>query len=64
MAPALRLEQQGKSRIAANVDPLDRVHLNSDFQAHPSACPLAMPLHQALRDLCPAGHGDRVRTAA
>jgi hypothetical protein len=30
----LRLQQQGKRGIAANVDPFDRIHLNGDFQAH------------------------------
>ena len=34
MAARLRLQQQGKSGIAANVDPLDRIHLDSDIQWH------------------------------
>jgi hypothetical protein len=35
MAAPLRLEQQRERGIAADVDPLDRVHLHSDVQAHP-----------------------------
>ena len=31
---ALRLQQQRERRIAADVDPLDRVHLDGDVQAH------------------------------
>jgi hypothetical protein len=34
MAAALRLQQQRKRRIAADVDPFDRVHLHGDVQAH------------------------------
>ena len=34
MAAPLRLQQQREGRIAADVDPLDRVHLDGDFQAH------------------------------
>ena len=34
MAALLRLQQQREGRIAADVDPLDRVHLHGDFQAH------------------------------
>ena len=34
MAPLLRFQQQRKSGIAADIDPLDRVHLHGDFQAH------------------------------
>ena len=34
MAAFLRLQQQRESRIAADVDPLDRVHLNRDGQGH------------------------------
>ena len=30
----LRLEQQRERRIAADVDPLDRIHLDGDVQAH------------------------------
>ena len=30
----LRLQQQRKGRIAADVDPLDRVHLHGDIQQH------------------------------
>ena len=34
VAALLRLQQQREGRIAADVDPLDRVHLYGDFQAH------------------------------
>ena len=34
MPAGLRLEQQRKGRIAADVDPLDRVHLHRDIQCH------------------------------
>jgi hypothetical protein len=34
MAAPLRLQQQSESRIAADIDPLDRVHLHGDFEAH------------------------------
>ena len=34
MAAALRLQQQRERRIAADVDPLDRVHLHGDLQGH------------------------------
>jgi hypothetical protein len=34
MRAALRLQQQRESRIAADIDPLDRVHLYGDVQAH------------------------------
>ena len=34
MAPFLGLQQQGEGRVALDVDPLDRIHLNRDFQAH------------------------------
>jgi hypothetical protein len=30
----LRFEQQSEGRIAADVDPVDRVHLNGDIQNH------------------------------
>jgi hypothetical protein len=30
----LRFEQQREGRIAADVDPVDRVHLNGDVQTH------------------------------
>ena len=36
MAAALRFQQQRERRIAADVDPLDRVHLHGDVQAHES----------------------------
>ncbi len=36
MATPLRFQQQRKGRIAADVDPLDRVHLYGDFQRHRS----------------------------
>jgi hypothetical protein len=36
MAAPLRLQQQGEGRIAADIDPLDRVHLHGDGQAHRS----------------------------
>ena len=36
MAAGLRLQQQRERRIAADVDPLDRVHLHGDVQAHGS----------------------------
>ena len=32
--PLLRLDQEGESRIAADIDPLDRVHLHGDIQRH------------------------------
>jgi hypothetical protein len=31
---SLRLQEKRESGIAADVDPLDRVHLHGDFQAH------------------------------
>ena len=34
MAAVLRFQQQRKGRIAADVDPLDRVHLHGDVQGH------------------------------
>ena len=34
MSAALRFQQQRESRIAADIDPLDRVHLYGDVQAH------------------------------
>ena len=34
MAALLGLQQQSKGRIAADIDPLDRVHLHGDIQAH------------------------------
>ncbi len=34
MAARLRLQQQRKGRIAADIDPLDRVHLYRDIQGH------------------------------
>ena len=34
VAPPLRLQQQRKGGIAADVDPLDRVHLHGDLEAH------------------------------
>ena len=34
VAARLRLQQQRKGRIAADVDPLDRVHLHGDVQGH------------------------------
>jgi hypothetical protein len=34
VAAGLRLKQQRKGRIAADVDPLDRVHLHRDGQCH------------------------------
>ena len=34
VAACLGLEQQGKCRVALDVDPLDRIHLHGDFQAH------------------------------
>jgi hypothetical protein len=34
MAAFLRFQQQSESRIALDVDPLDRIHLHCDFEAH------------------------------
>jgi hypothetical protein len=34
VSAGLRLQQQRKGRIAADIDPLDRVHLNRDVQRH------------------------------
>ena len=34
VAAPLRLEQERERRIAADVDPLDRVHLYGDVQGH------------------------------
>ena len=42
VAARLRLQQQRKGRIAADVDPLDRVHLHRDVQCH-VLNPLAKP---------------------
>jgi hypothetical protein len=36
MAARLRFQEQGKGGIAANVDPLDRIHLDGDVQGHQS----------------------------
>ena len=30
----LRFQKQSESRVTLNIDPLDRIHLNRDFQAH------------------------------
>jgi hypothetical protein len=30
----LRFQKEGESRVAFNIDPLDRIHLHGDFQAH------------------------------
>ncbi len=30
----LRFQQQGEGRVAFNIDPLDRIHLHRDFEAH------------------------------
>jgi hypothetical protein len=30
----LRFQQQGKGRIPFDIDPLDRIHLHRDFEAH------------------------------
>ena len=34
VAALLRLQQQREGGIALDVDPLDRIHLHRDFQAH------------------------------
>jgi hypothetical protein len=34
MAARLRFQKQGKSGIAANIDPFDWIHLNGDIQGH------------------------------
>ena len=34
VAALLRFQQQGKSRVAFDVDPLDRIHLHRDCQGH------------------------------
>ncbi len=34
VAAFLGFEKQGECRVAFDVDPLDRIHLNGDFQAH------------------------------
>jgi hypothetical protein len=34
MTALLRFQQQGEGRVALDVDPLDRIHLDSDFKAH------------------------------
>jgi hypothetical protein len=34
MAARLRFQEQGERRIAANIDPLDWIHLDGDVQAH------------------------------
>src|SRR4029079_18173483 len=34
MTPFLRFQQQGESRVTFNIDPLDRIHLHRDFEAH------------------------------
>jgi hypothetical protein len=42
MFPALRFQQQCEGRIAADVDPFDRVHLNGDVKA-PAVCHVRIP---------------------
>jgi hypothetical protein len=34
VAAFLGFQEQGECRVAFDVDPLDRIHLNGDFQAH------------------------------
>ena len=34
VAARLRFEQEGEGRIAADIDPLDRVHLDGDEERH------------------------------
>jgi hypothetical protein len=34
MAARLRFQQQSEGRIAGDLDPLDRVHLNGGFEIH------------------------------
>ena len=34
MAARLRFQQQRERRVAADIDPLDRIHLHGDVQAH------------------------------
>jgi hypothetical protein len=34
VAALLRFEQQSECGIAADIDAVDRVHLNGDFEAH------------------------------
>ncbi len=37
MGARLRFQQQCERRIAADIDPLDRIHLHGDVQAHGQA---------------------------
>ena len=34
VTPFLRFQQQGEGRVTFNIDPLDRIHLHRDFEAH------------------------------
>ena len=34
MVARLRFQQQRERRVAADIDPLDRIHLHGDVQAH------------------------------
>ncbi len=55
MAAFLRLQQQGEGGIALDVDPLDRIHLHRDFEAHGD--PLAAFLgNEKLKENRPLTH--------
>jgi hypothetical protein len=43
MSTALRFQEESKRRIAANIYPLDRIHLDGDFKA-PAICHVRVPV--------------------
>jgi hypothetical protein len=69
VAPLLRFQQQGEGRIALDVDPLDRIHLHRDFQAHDDLLgngelkankPLTFYRHYSRSGTCVDGWGQAV----
>src|ERR1700732_1675298 len=59
MPPRARLEQEREGRIARDVDPVDRVHLDGDVQGH------RKPLREARRNPIPAvARGEGLSTSS
>ena len=51
MAPRLRFQRQRKSGIAADIDPLDRVHLDCDGKRHEEFL-VEAPLERVKAECC------------
>ena len=68
MAALLRFQRQGESGIAADIDPLDRVHLDRDGQRHDMLSPCIQSSGRQTSRKCRGGRnpgdGDNVKPRA